>query len=554
MTNEKEAEEKTGAQSRVPNITSSRMAILLGFHKIAPVNEAVIVVNRYGKKEYSSRKEDIIEVSPPQIDKTTKLVIKPGEYRRAPRRQNPEYPSYGKYTKTERIPLENLRVDVGSIKLNDSNMAEFQCDVVCFVHINNPMLAAERTNISKGKIKYEDRGRPGAISESQLAADFRAILEAVCRTTATQQTILEIYKDRQRLQQSIAKQVEDVFPLWGLELTDLEIQNIKDVPNSTIIHDIERKIAAEIKADAEVKVAEQDRRARVVKAEQNREAELVEFAAQETAGKREIEKDQVLGIANQLKQKEIQVKTMEANQQLVEAKRKLDVGTADINKQVTVTNAEAQKSKTILDAEATKQQTILSAEAVKAQTILRAEATKQQFELEGAGEGAKAKAIGEGEGAKARTIGEGEAAAIKAKKVADAEGTERLAMAQKQYGEAAGPQALEAKKLDVMREVLIAYANAGAKVAENAHISVISGDSHELMNGGLLFGKLGFGPKEGAAMAQFAQALGLDEKDVEKLVTGMVGKGVSGFLRDGKTQTESTPDGKKTLPKSTTTG
>ncbi|MCW6160244.1 MAG: hypothetical protein LVQ95_04115 [Candidatus Micrarchaeales archaeon] len=554
MTNEKNTEERTGAQSRVPNITSSRLAILLGFHKIAPVNEAVIVVNRFGKKEYSSRKEDIIEVSPPQIDKSTKMVIKPGEYRRVPRRQNPEYPSYGKYTRIERIPLENLRVEVGSIKLNDSKMAEFQCDVVCFVHINDPMLAAERTNISKGKVKYEDRNRPGTVSESQLAADFRAILEAVCRTTATQQTILEIYKDRQKLQQSIAKQVEEVFPLWGLELTDLEIQNIKDVPNSSIIHDIERKIEAEIKADAEVKVAEEDRRARVVKAEQNREAELAEYAAQETAGKREIEKDQVLGIAEQLKSKEIQVKTLEANQQLIEAKRKLDVGNADINKQVTVTNAEAQKQKTILNAEAENRQTILSAEAVKAQTILRAEATKQQLELEGAGEGAKAKAIGEGEGAKARTIGEGEAAAIKAKKVADAEGTERLAVAQKQYGEAQGPQALEAKRLDMMRDVLMSYASAGGKIAENAHISVISGDSHELMNGGLLFGKLGFGPKEGAAMAQFAQAMGLDEKDVEKLIASMVGRGVSGLLREGAQQTETTPEGKKTLPKSTVTG
>ena len=504
MTEEKNTEEKTSTPRRVPQITSSRLAILLGVHKVVPVDEAVIVVNRFGKKEYSSRKEDIIEVSPPQIDKTTKLVTKPGEYKRVHRRQNPEYPSYGKFTKVHRIPLENLRVEVQGIKLNDSNMAEFQCDVVCFVHINDPMLAAERTNIGKEKVRYEDRR--GAISESQLAADFRAILEAVCRTTATQQTILEIYKDRKRLQQSIAQQVEDVFPLWGLELTDLEIQNLKDVPNSTIIHDIERKIAAVINADAEVKVAEENRRARVVKAQQDRDARIAEAESQETAGKRVIEKDQTLGVADQLKQKEIQLRTLEANTQIVEAKRKLDVGTADINRQVTVTNADAAKQKTILEAEAARQQ-----------TILRAEASKQQAELEGAGEGAKLRLIGEGEGAKAELVGKGEGAAIEAKAVGQANGTEKLAEAQKKYEESG---AFRAKLLDTISAIMIAYANAGGKVAENARINIISGDSQELLSGGI-FGKLGLGPKEGAALMQMAQTLGLTSEDMTKIAAGM---------------------------------
>ncbi len=548
----------TMGEDSVPQITSSKLAIMMGFHKIVPVTEAVIVVNRYGKREYSSREYNLVEVTPPKIDPETNRIIAPGEYKKVPRKQNPEYPSYGKFTRIHKLPLANLNISVEGIKLNDSKMAEFLCDVTLFVRIGNPMRAAERTNMSQEKDMYEGRRDANGnidVSSTQLARDFIAILEAVLRTTATQQTILEIFQDRQKLQQSVAKQVIDVFPAWGLELTNLEIKHIRDVQGSTIIHDIERKIAAEINADAEVKVATEDKRARVAKAEMDRDAKLAEYSAQETAGKREKEKEQVLGIAEQQKQKEIQLKTLDTNAQTVEAKRKLNVGNAEIEKQVTITNAEAQKQQTILNAEAAKEQTIRQAEAAKSAAVLAAEAARQRAELEGAGQKARETSIGEGEGAKARAIGEGEAsatrvrgeaegAAIKARKVGDAEGTERLAVAQQKYGEAAGQQALEAKKIDVAKDVAIAYANAAAEFGKNATVNVVTGDSKDILSGGI-FGKLGFGAKEGAALAQMAQTLGTTPEELAKGIASVL---PTGLLRGQQQTTEpTTPERKKSM-------
>ena len=75
---------------------------------------------------------------------------------------------------------------------------------------------------------------------------------------------------------------------------DLELKDIKDAPGSTIIQDIERKVAAEIRRDAEIRVATT-----------TKEAELAKAEAEEIYRKRQIEKDQQIGIAEQEKNQQI---------------------------------------------------------------------------------------------------------------------------------------------------------------------------------------------------------------------------------------------------------
>lgn len=456
------------------------LKILFHLQHVVPPDIAVVVVNRQGGAiEYSSRKFDITPKMEVKKDTTTGEEKEVLTWETTPRDPNPVYYKFGPFQQVRKVPLKNVAILVKGIKLNDSNMAKFECDVACFVHVSNPITAVTRV-----KLTDEGRGMLTGLGNLEISEDFEAIIESVSRTAATQQDILDIYKNRSKFQQAVERQVSEVFPKWGIELVDLEIKDIRDVPNSTIIADIERKQAAVIAADATVKVSEEDKRGRVIKAQMNKDAQLVEFESQEIAGKRQFEKDQVLGQAEQAKNQAIQVKTAEANAQTVVAKKTLEVGTAEYLKQVTITNAEAAKQKTILEAEG----------------------NKQKSELEGAGEGAQLRLKGEGEGA-----------AIKAKAVGQAEGTERLAEAQKRYAEAG---ALQAKIVDAVQTIMVAYAESAGKVAENAHINIISGESQDLMNGGI-FGKIGLGPKEGAALMQFGQALGLNTQDMEKIAAAM---------------------------------
>ena len=82
-----------------------------------------------------------------------------------------------------------------------------------------------------------------------------------------------------------------------------------------------------------------------------KEAEIAKAEAEEIYRKRQIEKDEQIGIAEQSKNQKIALKEAEANIQKIEAARKLDVGHAEIEKQKTEQLALAQRIKFTIEAE-----------------------------------------------------------------------------------------------------------------------------------------------------------------------------------------------------------
>jgi len=407
---------------------------LVGLYRIVPINEAHVRVMFDKQHVFMSRKRA--------------KALDEEELRPVTSEYNPCYWVVPFVTKITKLPLTNIRIDIQDVKLNDKNMAKFMCDIVCFVNIDDPLLAAERTGITGVGKRYE--------GISSVAEDFRAIMESVMRTVATKQSILEIYMNRDTLDDAITKEVMTVFPGWGLRLVDLEIKDLKDIGDSTIISDIEKKQAAQINADARVKIALETKRAEIAEANNKKDAELVKAETEEAWRKRQIKKDQEVAIAEQEQIKMAAEREALANEQKVSALRKINVGTATVEKEA---------------------------------TIQRAEATKKKISLEA-----------EGDASRITVTGNAEADVIKAKKLADAEGTEKLALAQQKFNDAAtGIEVIRANK-----DVGIAYANAQAKAFENAKINVMAGNTQELFSGGLL-GKMKVGPKEGVALQQMIE-------------------------------------------------
>lgn len=346
-------------------------------------------------------------------------------------------------TKLNRLPLCNLTIPVNDIKLNDKNMAKFVCDIVCFVNIKNVELASERLLLSNTEKEM-------GFDFVKLSEDFRSIMESIGRTVVTKQTILDIYMNRQALSAAITHEVESVFPKWGIELVNLELKHIKDYESSTIIQDIERKVAAEIKRDAEIRIAET-----------NKETELAKAQAEEIARKRHIEKERAIGIAEQQKNQEISAGKAAANIQEVEALRKLEVGKAEIEKQKIQQQSEAQKIKFTVEAE--------------------------------------------GQAKEITSVGQAEADMIKAKKVAEAEGTLKLAEALKQFNDVA----VNVKMLDIQRDVMIEKFKSLAAIASEADIQwIISGE-----NAKDFFG-LNLDAAGGANLKQFIQQSGIKFPEV----------------------------------------
>lgn len=390
---------------------------MFGLYRIVPVNEAHIRILRNKKTVFSSREGRSAYWVIPFI------------------------------TKLHKLPLCNLAIPVNDIKLNDKNMAKFVSDIMCFINIKNIELAVERLILT-------DASKDMGFDFTRLSEDLRAIMESVGRTVTTKQTILDIYMNRQLLDQAITKEVEVVFPKWGIELVDLELKDIKDVSGSTIIQDIERKIAAEIRRDAEIRVATTTKEAEIAKAE-----------SEELYRKRQIEKDKQIGIAEQFKNQEIATKETEANVERIEALRKLEVGKTEIEKQKIEQLATGQKLKFLIEAE--------------------------------------------GQAKQIESIGKAEAEVIRIKKEADAAGTLKLAEALKEFNDVA----INVKILDIQKEVMIAKYTALSHALANADLKwIISG-----ANAQKFFG-LNLDAEGGANLKQFVEESGLDLEKLRSLI------------------------------------
>ncbi len=319
-------------------------------------------------------------------------------------------------TKLHKLPLCNLAIPVNDIKLNDMNMAKFVTDIMCFINIKDVDLAVERLILT-------DTSEELGFDFVKLSEDLRAIMESVGRTVVTKQSILEIYMNRAMLDQAITKEVETVFPKWGIELVDLELKDVKDAPGSTIIHDIERKVAAEINRDAEIKVATT-----------NREAEVVKAQEEETYRKRQIEKDETIAAREQ-----------------------------DKNRKV----AEQQKIATEAELEVTKVQQVKNAEIQKAKMIVQANQAKEVEEIN-----KEQKLLaGQGDRLAAEERAKGEAAPIREKGYAEADAKEKLQDALNKFEDKA-IRALVAEKIVAMQQ---AVGIETAKALTNADLRIFSG-------------------------------------------------------------------------------
>lgn len=450
---------------------------MVGLYKVVPADEAHVRI-MFNKKQLFTAREKIVHRK--FDEKTGKEMVTEESIE-----TRPSYWVLPFVTRVSKLPLSNIRIDVPDVKLNDKEMAKFQCDIVCFVNIVDPILAAERTGITVERSRYE--GRMMGIEE--MSKDFSAIMESILRTVATKQTILDIYQDRSKLDNAVTNEVQAVFPRWGLELVDLEIKDIKDVPNSTIIADIERKVAAKITSEARIKVAQETKNAVMAEAEATREAEEKKAMTEQAWKTKRVEADREVSIKQQEAKQQIALKEAEANTKTIEAKRKLEVGQAEIDKEVIEQNAEAAKTKMTLEAEADKTRIKLNAEAGKERVQLEAEALKKKLELEGEGYNSKRKAEAEADSTYTEKT-----------KLAEAKGLEKVAEAQQKYKDAAK----DIEVIHAMRDVELKKAEAIGRIAEKANFNIMTDSTTELFSGGFM-GSVKAGGKEGFSLANFVK-------------------------------------------------
>jgi flotillin len=289
----------------------------------------------------------------------------------------------------KRMPLEIMQITVKDYETFAKANARFIVGVSVYCRINDVRAAAQKF--------------PGTSIEDFKKGMTAIIISAVRKTTANY-AIEDIISKRKEIQDEIHGEIKEDFLKWGVELTNVAIENIADADGTTVIHDISAKKEAEINSLSRQEIA--------IKSKQ---AEIVEAENRELAEKRKIQADEQIAIRAQEKDKTVATIKQEAITKVLDVERNEKVTRANIEADAKVKTAEGVKQAAIINAEGTRQANILTSEGEKAALTLK----------------------GDGQASQTTAIGTAEAAVIRAKKLAEAEGLAKIAAAQKLQQEGA---------------------------------------------------------------------------------------------------------------------
>ena len=349
------------------------------------------------------------------------------------------------------LPLTNVKMGIPNIHLNDENVAPFVCDVIAWIHINDPVMAAERLSGTTENVF------------SSLQEDLINVVQATARAAAMSMEVIDIMRNRKPFAERVSAEVNDVMKKFGVELVNLEVNDIKDdaEKESRVIADYEDMIKAGIRSKARIEIATKNKEAVLVEQERKKESEVATAIATEEYTKKQIEKDKNIGIAQQAQIKDIAEQEELANQQKISAVRTLEVGKAEVLKEAKIEEA--------------------------------------------TGEGEAVRITGEKEANVITLKGTAEGDAIREKGTAEATAKDKMAEAMAKFNDSA--TGIEKIRADI--EIKKAMWDAYGKIAENADIKVVTSGK-----GGNMFG-FPINAETGADMGQFFGGLA-DDNPIKK--------------------------------------
>jgi len=284
------------------------------------------------------------------------------------------------------------------------------------------------------------------LSEGEVKKQAEDIIFGQLRQVIASMPIEDINRDREKFLENVQSSLEPELKKIGLVLINVNITDITD--ESGYIEAIGRKAASEAIQQAEIDVAEQNKKGAIGVAEAEREKQIQVANAQkvQTIGTREAERDRAIRVAEMDKEQVVgeQTANFEREAQVADADREKRIRIADADAraiegeneaaaavaaskaQLKVAEAQAyQKGET--EARVARA-AVLESESLAMAKAAVAEATeveaKRRAELEAPAKAEKAKIVveAEAEADKRRIHAEGDASAIYAKLEAEARG------------------------------------------------------------------------------------------------------------------------------------
>lgn len=250
------------------------------------------------------------------------------------------------------------------------------------------------------------------VSQDEILADVKQVLEGHLRGVVGQLTPEEIYRDRVAFQNKIVEACQNDLNQLGIILDTLTLREIKDAQG--YLDALGQRRTAQVKSEARIGQAEAEREAAVEEAKNRRQAQVAQAEA-DTA------------IAEAQKLRDVKKAQFDAERNSETAKAEQAEYLARALAEQEVTNAKTELARR--EAQRTEQE-------LDATTIRPAVARRRAMEEDATGAQEKYRREGEGEADKIRSIGAANADSSKAALLAEAEGIRAKAESMERFNSA----------------------------------------------------------------------------------------------------------------------
>jgi flotillin len=311
-------------------------------------------------------------------------------------------------------------------------------------------------------------------SFEELKGQLENVVQGAVRSILAKSKLEEIMEERSIFGKQFTEAVNNDFQKWWVEaIKSIELMDVRDADGSQVIHQIMAKRMSAIDMESRTEVAKNNKMAKQAELEARKEIDVTTAETEKIAGEAQAQSQQAIGIAKAESKKRTGIAEQESISEIAKSQRM----TAEQEMEVIKVNQ-------VKQAEIDREREIITAEQEKQKTEIRAMAEKYRIETEAsAALEAKRK-----EAEATKTVGSAEADVIKAKGISEAESRKAMELASvsaqttlaKEIGENKPYQEylIRVKEVEVSQVVGVAQYESMAKALSAADLKLLinSGD------------------------------------------------------------------------------
>ncbi|MGE3857326.1 MAG: flotillin family protein [Dehalococcoidia bacterium] len=359
-------------------------------------------------------------------------------------------------------------------------------------------------------------------AQKDIEVDVQAVLEGSLRSICGRLTPEEIYQDRTKFQEEVARDAQAELGRLGIELDTFTLREINDAEG--YLDALGDRRTAEVKRDARVGIALAEQQAAIAEAEAKQRSEVAQATAEAEIAEAVRDRDVRVAKADADRRREIARAEQAGFEAQAEAEQAVADASSELARRRAIQRRAELEAEVVAIAEADRERQRIQAEAARDVQNAQTDAARYRIEAEAAARAEEVRKRGEAEADQTRLVGLAQAEAAQANLIAEAEGLSKKASALKEFNDAARELEIATALIQILPQMMSAAASPLSQVQEIRLVDLGGRSGADGQQGGPIDRLLNITPQTlGALNETLSSLLGVNLNELLSRTSELIG-------------------------------